>query len=189
MKFDYEYGNTPIDPNEVKGLKVRHISTKAELNEFEEKNISQAVSWVFEKKQQDYLTEAFLRKLHKKMFLDVWTWAGEYRKTNKNIGVEWTIIATEVRKLLDDTNHWLTNNTFPWDEIAAQFHHRLVSIHPFPNGNGRHARLMTDILLKYNSQPIGSWGSSLPRAREEYLKALKEADQGDIVPLVSFIRT
>lgn len=189
MKFDYQYGNTPIDPNEAEGLKIKHISTKAELNEFEEKNISQAVSWAFERTRQDFLTKVFIKKLHKKMFSAVWTWAGEYRKTNKNIGVEWAAIAVEIQKLLDDTKHWLKKNTFPWDELAAQFHHRLVSIHPFPNGNGRHARLMTDIVLKYNSQSPGSWGSSLSRAREEYLKALKSADQGDIRPLIAFIRS
>ena len=140
------------------------------------------------------LTELFLRQCHRKMFGAVWAWAGSFRKTEKNIGVPVRAIAVEMKKLCDDTAFWIQNQTFPKDEIAARFHHRLTWIHPFPNGNGRHARLMTDRLLKVMlKEPGFTWGASdLAQGnsvRKRYILALKSADGGDFKPLLDFVRT
>jgi Fic-DOC domain mobile mystery protein B len=130
------------------------------------------------------------------MFKDVWKWAGKYRKSLKNIGVSAVQIPVEVKKLCEDTQFWIQNHTYSWDEIGVRFHHRLVSIHPFPNGNGRHARLATDILMRANGQEPFTWGGesevdligSAGETRGGYLAALKAADNGDVGPLLSFAR-
>ena len=132
--------------------------------------------------------------VHKRMYADVWAWAGEFRKTNKNIGIDKWQIPTELRYLLDDSRYWHENNTYPPDEIAVRFKHRIVSIHCFPNGNGRHSRLMADIIIeKIYKQPVFSWGaanlSSEGDARAAYLKAVKAADQGDYSLLLAFARS
>jgi len=144
--------------------------------------------------REGVLTEDFLRQLHKRMFGNVWKWAGQYRTSNKNIGVFSELIGTELHKLIDDIRFWIENETFPPDEIAARFHHRLVAIHPFVNGNGRHARLMTDLLLeKQLGRPRFSWGEATleeeGRARSRYIAALRSADQGDYSLLMQFVRS
>lgn len=193
MKCVYPEGATPINADEIAGLIPSHISTQAELNEFEQANITRAQIWAFERKHKDLLSVQFIRLLHKKMFGEVWEWAGEFRRTNKNLGVDSTEIAAEVFKLYDDAKYWLEHQTYVLDELAVRFHHRLVSIHPFVNGNGRHARLMTDILLKTHNRPKFTWGSaSLTNpgmARERYIKGLKEADAKNIGPLLRFARS
>ena len=139
------------------------------------------------------LDEKFLNGLHKRMFGRVWKWAGRYRQSNKNIGVEAYRVPTELRQLIDDTAYWINNDTFPPDEIAARFHHKLVWIHPYPNGNGRHARLATDLLLTALGKPRFTWGSeSLTDAgetRKRYVTALRAADNHDIGPLLEFLRS
>jgi len=104
----------------------------------------------------------------------------------------WQIV-TELRNLLDDTKYRIEHQTFPIDEIAARFHHKLVWIHPFPNGNGRHARMMTDILLKQLGESRFTWGQQslveVSEARQEYIKALRAADGGSIQLLLTFVRT
>ena len=188
-------GATPLDPNELEGLIPKYISTRGELNILEQENILEGEAWVKGKKK-DLLNDAFFRRLHKKMFKNVWKWAGEYRKTGKNIGVPCEQISTELKKLCYDVKYWVENETYNWDEIGARFHHRLVFIHPFPNGNGRFARLMTDVLLEANGQKTFSWGlSGLGRGevdaddvRKNYLAALRDADSKSFEKLLKFVK-
>ena len=139
------------------------------------------------------LDEKFLKNLHNKMFGNVWRWAGEYRTTDKNIGVDAYRIPVVLRQLIDDCRYWIENSTYPPDEIAARFHHRLVAIHCFPNGNGRHARLATDLLLMSMEREPFSWGSRYlvkdEEARNKYIASLRVADDHDIGPLLDFVRS
>src|SRR6478735_5790326 len=189
LKLEYIPGQTPLDENEIEGLLISTIATYEELNEFEQQNIEQAILWTLTRtfKQPKILTEEFIKEVHKRMYSEVWKWAGEFRKTNKNIGIEPFKIGPELKYLLDDVNYWINNKTYTPDEIALRFKHRLVSIHCFPNGNGRHSRLMADILIeKAFKLPVFSWGASIlsmqNNSRTEYLKAVKAADKGDINP-------
>lgn len=194
MKSKQPAHGTPLDPEEVEGLLLPHITTRQELNYWEQKNITEALQGLAKKKPVSILADPFMRQLHKKMLGSVWGWAGSFRKTEKNIGVPVRSIAVEMKKLCDDAAFWIQNKTFPNDEIAARFHHRLTWIHPFPNGNGRHARLMTDLLLKVLlKEPCFTWGSSdleqRNTFRKRYIHALKSADGGDFKPLLDFVRT
>ena len=195
MKKDPEPSHgTPLDPEEAEGLLLPHITTHQELNYWEQKNITEALQGLVQKKSRDILAGLFMRQLHKKMFGAVWAWAGNFRKTEKNIGVPARSVPVEIKKLCDDAAFWIKNKTFPDDEIAVRFHHRLTWIHPFPNGNGRHARLMTDLLLKtLLRKPCFTWGSSdlaqRNTFRKRYILALKAADGGDFKPLLDFVRS
>lgn len=194
--LSYEYGQTKLDEDEKEGLKIKTITTHKELDEYEQLNIEKALEWTITKKlpANKILSEGFIASLHKKMLGDVWKWAGEFRRTEKNIGVDWINIGIDLRVLLDDTKWWIENEIFPPDELAIRFKHRLVSIHCFPNGNGRHARLMADLIIEmyYGEQPF-SWGRiSLVKAsetRQNYIEALREADRGNIHPLRKFARS
>jgi Fic-DOC domain mobile mystery protein B len=195
LELDYFNGQTPLDEDEKEGLLVSTISTRGELDEFEQQNIENAMTFYWSRriKIEKFFTEEFIREVHRKMFGEVWRWAGQFRKTDKNIGVDKWQIAIELKRLLDDTHYWLNKNVYEPEEIAIRFKHCLVSIHCFPNGNGRHSRLMADLLINrvYNNQSPFSWGASLPeknQAREAYLKALRTADTGDIQPLLEFAR-
>lgn len=195
LKLDYKDGQTPLEEEEKEGLKIKSITTHVELDEFEQLNIEKAVEWTIHTslKPENILTEKFIKNLHKKMYGDVWKWAGEFRRTEKNIGIPWTIIGLELKKLLDDTNYWINNKTFSPEEIAIRFKHRIVSIHCFPNGNGRHSRMMADIIMEsIFGQEIFSWHqSNMVRAnkiRREYIRALKEADNGNIKELIEFAK-
>lgn len=185
--------NTPLSEEELEGLIPSYITFRHELNAVEQENILEAQQWAFRLKHKNLLEERFLRNLHKRMFGKVWKWAGTFRKTTKNIGVAAWDIQVGLRTLLDDTHFWVENETFPIDEIAARFHHRLVFIHPFPNGNGRHARLATDLLLAQLGQPCFSWGrtslAALSETRKEYVTALRDADRGDFTGLLAFVRS
>lgn len=198
LEIEYLPGQTPLDEEEKEGLKILTISTKGELDEFEQKNIEQAVQWTIGKKLKidKLVSEQFVRSIHKRMYDEVWKWAGHFRKTEKNIGVESWRIPTELRQLLGDAIYWIENDTFPEDEIAIRFKHRIVSIHCFPNGNGRHSRLMADLIAeKIFDRKIFTWGQSnsiLSKesdARSYYLKALKRADKGDFIDLLDFARS
>ncbi len=193
MKLEYPEGATPLDPNELDGLIPTYISTQGELNSAEHANILKAETWLLSKKSPDVLNINFLKQLHKKMFEDVWRWAGVFRRTDKNIGIDARQIQTEIYKLCQDTTYWIEKKTYTWDELGARFHHRLVSIHPFSNGNGRHSRLATDILIETNGQNKFTWGTEslvkVGELRTQYLKALKAADQGDFEKLISFIKS
>ena len=196
LNIDYDEGQTPLDEDEKDGLKILTIATRNELDEFEQQNIEEAIQWTLKRKikTEAILTEDFIRKIHLKMYGNVWKWAGEFRKTNKNIGVDKWQIATELKTLLEDTKYWIENNIYSDDEIAIRFKHRLVSIHCFPNGNGRHSRLMADIIVeKVFGEKVFSWGASkLSRQNETrklYLIAIRKADRGGIELLLDFARS
>lgn len=198
MGLDLEYinGQTPLDEEEKDGLLILTIATRGELDEFEQQNIEKAVQWILGRtfKPELFFTEDFVRMLHKRMYADVWAWAGEFRKTNKNIGVDKWKIPSDLKYLLDDAKYWHENNTYTQDEIAVRFKHRIVSIHCFPNGNGRHSRLMADIIIEQiYKQPVFSWGaanlSDEGDTRKSYLKAVKTADRGDYRLLLAFARS
>ncbi|MDP1611513.1 MAG: mobile mystery protein B [Sulfuritalea sp.] len=192
VDFDYPPGATPLDADELASLIPGHITTQGELNEWEQLNIAQGENWA-RKQRKEILNEAFLRQLHKQMFGETWKWAGEFRKSDKNIGVDWLTIGVELKKLLDDAHYQIEHASYPPDEIAVRFHHRLVAIHPFPNGNGRHARLIADLLAERLGQPRFTWGSrSLVDAgdtRQGYIAVLQAADARDIAPLLAFARS
>ena len=198
MGLDFEYinGQTPLDEDEKEGLLIPAIATRGELDEFEQQNIEHAIQWTLTRNfmKQKIFSESFIKDVHKRMYKDVWKWAGEFRKTNKNIGVDKWSISIELKKLLDDANFWVENETYTPDEIAIRFKHRLVSIHCFPNGNGRHSRLIADIIIeKIFQKPVFTWGTAnLTRegdARTEYIKAIKAADLGDYSLLLAFARS
>lgn len=195
--IDYPPGATPLDPNEVDGLLPDYITTQAELNALERENITEATNWAEARRHSDILTATFTLDVHKRMLNRVWRWAGKQRTSNKNLGVFKENISTELANLLADAKYWIENNTYGWDEIGARFHHRLVSIHVFVNGNGRHARIMTNILLSSNGQEPFSWGMKTHSGelevqgalRDEYISALRSADKGDYTALIQFVRS
>lgn len=196
LDFDYSAGQTPLDEDEKEGLLISTITTRGELDEFEQLGVEKVNEWLLTKKLSisKILTEEFVRDLHKRVFTDIWEWAGEFRKTNKNIGVDKIIIGIELKNLLDDCNHWIENKVFPEDEIAVRLSHRMVSIHPFANGNGRHSRLIADVLInKVFGKSYFTWGSQIlikeGEARRSYLKALREADNLDYKSLIKFARS
>lgn len=180
-------GNTPVDPDEIEGILHPHVTTRGELDELEEANIQAGLEWArrrtLERRQVDVLTEHFLFELHTRMFGEVWEWAGEVGKHD---------IRPEIRTLIEDTRYWRDNGTYEPDELAVRFHHRLVSIHPFPNGNGRHARMMADLLAQQLGRPAFSWGGTslteTSELRTAYIDALRAADRGEIDSLVEFAR-
>ena len=196
LELEYIDGQTPIDEDEKEGLLIKTITTRKDLDEYEQLNIEKAIQWTIGKKwKAEYmLTEKFIKELHKRMFGDVWLWAGEYRKTNKNIGVDKYMIGISLKQLLDDSNYWLANKTYPDDEIAIRVKHRVVQIHCFANGNGRHSRLLADIIIeKIFGKTIFSWNmanlSKKSEGRVKYLQAIKAADAGNIMPLIEFARS
>lgn len=198
MGLDLIYidGQTPLDEEEKEGLLISTIATRAELDEFEQQNIEEAIKWTLGRKFKlnNLFTENFIKDVHKRMYKDVWLWAGNFRKTNKNIGVDRWRVAVELKNLLEDIRFWIDNNTFPADEIAIRFKHRVVSIHCFSNGNGRHSRLMADIIIeKIFNKPVFTWGagnlSKENENRKQYLNALKLADQGNYLALLLFARS
>ena len=191
----YNDGQTPLDEDEKEGLLIKSIATRGELDEFEQKNIEDAIQWSLTRrfKSEQILSETFILALHKRMYKNVWRWAGEYRKTNKNIGVNKLEIPVALRSLIDDASYWLENNVYEPDEFALRFKHRLVSIHCFPNGNGRHSRMIADIIIeKIYQLPVFSWGSkSLTDendSRKKYLIAIRKADKGKLDLLLKFAR-
>ncbi len=191
LNFEYGDGQTPIDEAEKEGLLIKSITTKSELDEWEQKNIEDAIVWSITRKfkPEQLLTESFIKLAHQKMFCNVWSWAGDFRQSNKNLGVDRWQIGIELKKLLDDVIFWKVNNVYPPDGIIIRFKHKLVSIHCFSNGNGRHSRLIADMMIEQLfNLPIFTWGLSFEDARKEYLKALKLADQGDYTLLLEFAR-
>lgn len=194
MQYDYLPGATPLDSDEAEGLLLPHITNRRELDRWEQDNIAEAEVWALRRKPRDLLSVDFVCRLHKRMFGNVWRWAGEFRRSGKNIGVECWAIGTSLKNLLDDVQTWIDLNSYPPDEIAARFHHRLVSIHLFANGNGRHARLMVDLLLVHIlGRPRFTWGSeNLVHAgdcRQRYIAALQAADRRQYQPLLEFVRS
>ena len=199
MRFEYPDGATPIDANAAHDLRQPQITTQGQLNEAEQANILNAQLWARSRKHRDLLTESFVKRLHKRMFGDVWKWAGNYRTSelqNDRFAKSWEV-PIQLRQLLADISYQI-DHTQPktaaeWDLLAAHFHHRLVRIHLFRNGNGRHAREMTDLLLIQNGQPSFTWGGASlieqSTLRSQYITALREADGGSYSELVRFVRT
>jgi Fic-DOC domain mobile mystery protein B len=185
-------GGTELTEEEREGLIPSYITLRSELNEAEQANILEAEEWAFTRKR-DLLEEKYLNNLHKRMYGNVWRWAGRYRTSGKNIGIDAYRIPTELRQLLDDCRYWIENGIYEPDEIALRFHHRIVSIHCYPNGNGRHARLAADLLLESMGHERFSWGGKNPvdvgETRERYIAALQAADEHDIGPLLEFVRS
>jgi len=184
-------GATPVDADDAEELIPSHIYTRDDLNLWEQENILQAAAWAL-RTRTPALSEPTIRELHRRMFDQTWTWAGQYRRSDKNVGVWWPTIPEAVRTLLDDGRFWLDHGTFSVDESALRLHHRLVEIHPFPNGNGRHGRLWCDLLLRQNGRPPFEWKNrDLNRTgdahRRAYVRALQVADRGDYQPLFTLI--
>jgi len=185
-------GTTRLDPHEIAGLIPTHIANRGQLDEWELSNILDGERWAFSRRHDDLLKPAFIRELHRQMFARTSRWAGQYRLTEKNIGVAPTEIATALQNLCADVRVQIIFGMPELDEIAARFSHRLVAIHPFANGNGRHSRTMADLLLVQQGSTRFSWGAGdlAPDGdvRQRYLQALRSADNGDFGPLLAFVR-
>ena len=183
--FDEPDDATPLTPKEQRELIPAHIAYRSELNEAEEENIAHGQDWALGRRRE-LLSEKFIKDLHKRMLGDVWRWAGEFRKSERNLGIPFYEIPVAVCQLLDDVKAWIEYKSYPPDEIAVRFHHRLVQIHPFPNGNGRHARLLADLLMMRLGGERFSWGSANLQAagdvRRRYIAALQAADNHDVGP-------
>lgn len=191
--MDYPDGATPLNTDEMEGLKYPHIETRVELDQLEQQNIQEGYNWLKrQRKFKDFISEAFVIELHIQLFGSVWSWAGSFRNSDKNIGIDHLYIGVELRNLLEDARYWLEHGTYNNEEFAARFHHRLVKIHPFPNGNGRHARIMTDVILEkvLGISPV-NWGASgLDKDgehRQRYIQALRAADNNDYQSLIEFV--
>jgi Fic-DOC domain mobile mystery protein B len=196
LSIEYIEGQTPLDEDEKEGLLIKSITTRSELDEFEQLNIEKAIQWTIGKKWKPkyILSDVFVKELHKRMFGEVWSWAGDFRKTNKNIGVDKYQIGISLKQLLDDSLYWLEHKTYSDEEFAIRFKHGIVKIHCFPNGNGRHSRLIADIIIsQIFSKPIFTWNSSnlnkKSEARSNYLIAIRQADSGNFNPLINFAKT
>jgi Fic-DOC domain mobile mystery protein B len=191
IKLEYAPGATPIDAAEVAGLIPAHITLQHELNEYEEANILAATEWLFARRRGDPLEQRFIHAVHRRMFDQTWKWAGLARRSDKNLGVPWAEVAVHVHQMLGDVRAQIEHQAYSPFEIAARYHHRLVAIHVFPNGNGRHARLMADLLLKELTGRQFEWGRGslveMSELRMRYIAALRAADAGDFQPLLAFL--
>ncbi len=190
--FEADDNSTPLTAEEKDGLKLKWITLRSELNEAEARNIAQAQVWLMSNKNKDIYSDTFLRELHKKMFGDVWKWAGAYRTSERNIGVVPYQIPIKLMQLFDDVKFWIENKTYPNREIAVRLHHKLVQIHPFPNGNGRLSRLMADLVLEKLEGTKLYWGNTnlvnVSEVRSSYIAALRKADAGDYADLMEFTK-
>lgn len=193
--FDAAQGQTPLDPDEAQGLRLSWVTTRGDLNVAEGSNIAEGLVWAEAQVAagKHVCTEPFLRALHERMFGRVWKWAGQYRTTERNIGVDPAGIRVDLRNLFDDVAAWQEFDTYDLDEQAARLHHRLTWIHPFPNGNGRTSRAMADLMLASRRAPPFTWGAvagnSAAETRRTYLAAVRAADAHDLRPLLAFVRS
>jgi len=186
-------GATPLDPDQIKGIRFSHLTNMGELDELEDANIQKGLEWLNRQKAEDYLSIEFLSKLHEKLFGDVWKWAGKFRTVEVNISKYRSYdVGPQLKSFFEDAKLWISGGQMSWDEISAEMHHRLVTIHPFPNGNGRTTRIFTEYVQRRNNQPISSWMASLnhkPRERRsKYIKALQSADKCDFTMLIDFMK-
>lgn len=183
---------TPLTEEEMRDLKLAYITNRRELNAAEQENIARGQEWAL-RRRRNLLTENGIKDLHRHMLGDVWRWAGRFRTSERNLGINHWEIPVALRVLLDDAKTWIEAKAYPPDEIAVRFHHRLTQIHPFPNGNGRHARLIADLLVMQLGGERFSWGRANLRdagdLRTRYIAALQAADGYDIAPLVEFARS
>jgi Fic-DOC domain mobile mystery protein B len=192
LNVEYASGQTPLNADEAAQLIPKHIATQGDLNEWEQANILRALPWTRSSKRAPVLTEGFCFELHRRMFDKTWLWAGRSRRSGKNIGCDWRQIPERLNQLLGNTGYWLDESVYSVDEAATRFHHALVLIHVFPNGNGRHSRLMTDCLLREHGHEPFSWGGNLVAAgqlRDHYIGCLRAADAGDLSGLLQFVRS
>ena len=191
--FDETANAIPLEPDEREGLHQTWITYRQELNEAEQTNVTAGTVWAWRVRRRDLLTEQFLRQLHKRLFGNVWAWAGEFRRTERNVGIEPMRIPVDLRMAFDDARYWIEHETFPPDEIAVRLHHRLVAIHPFPNGNGRTTRLIGDLVAARLGREAFTWGrqnlTEVSKTRSKYVAALLAADNNDIEPLLKFARS
>ena len=190
-------GATPLTLEDVAGLKIRSITTHGELNEAEAGNIIRGQQWGLRSRLAhlpQMLSDTFMQRLHREMFGEVWEWAGAYRERDTNIGVGHRLIRQELRRAYDDARAWLEHGTYPPDEFAVRLHYRVVTVHPFPNGNGRHARMVAHLVLlrHFKTEPL-LWGGgamrSIDATRQAYIGALVAADHHDFAPLLRFARS
>ncbi|MEP7235964.1 MAG: mobile mystery protein B, partial [Ignavibacteriota bacterium] len=191
IEMEYSAGQTPLGEEEMDGLR-RRVDSRNVLNALEEQNIIRALNWSsrITVGLEEILSEEFIKRVHQRMFGDVWSWAGSFRRTNKNIGVDKFEISLRLKDICNDCRFWIENKTFAADEIAVRFKHRIVLVHPFANGNGRHSRMIGDILIsKYFKRPEFSWSGksliSVGESRRKYIAALRKADLGDYPDLVT----
>jgi len=199
MKFEYPEGATPIDADAANDLLQPQITTQAQLNEAEKANILKGQLWTRSGRHTEVLDEQFIKNVHKRMFGDVWKWAGKFKRTDhqnerfarrEEVGVR-------LKQLLENTKYRLEHasptNQNEWDQFGAEFHHQLVLVHAFANGNGRHAREITDLLLIQQGQKPFTWGSESltgpSETRQLYIGSLQAADEGDYSKLVEFSRS
>ncbi|MCE9587839.1 MAG: mobile mystery protein B [Verrucomicrobia bacterium] len=194
MNQDDPEGATPLTPTEEEGLIPSHITLRSELNELEQANILEAETWLqTRERRSSALDPLFLKALHRRMFGTIWKWAGHYRKADRNIGVHWPMISSQLELLCREATAWRDEKAFTPDELAIRFHHKLVWIHCYPNGNGRHARLAADLLVMELGSTRFSWGGdsnleSPTEIRKHYIDSLKSADQHDHRALLAFAR-
>src|SRR3954470_17609896 len=190
--FEADDAATALTPAERAELIPTHVTLRGELNELEQRNIVEATSWAFERKRSVF-DEAFLRGLHRRMFDKVWRWAGDYRKTDRNLGVRPHLIQPGLIQAIDEARHWIELESYRPDELAVRFHHKIVLVHPFPNGNGRWSRLASDLLVTAQGGTRFSWGGAdlqaRGTARDRYIDALHAADNHDLAPLINFARS
>ena len=186
-------GSTPLDHDQIIGIRFSHLTTMVELDELEDVNIQNGLEWLNRQKTDDYLSIDFICKLHEKLFSDVWKWAGKFRTAEVNISKYRPYdVGPQLKNFFEDAKVWIASGQMSWDEISAEMHHRLVTIHPFPNGNGRTTRIYTEYVQKRNNQEVTSWNAALahhPKGRREsYIKALRDADKGDFTLLIEFMK-
>lgn len=191
--FQDETGATPLTHEEKLGLLPSYITRRSELNEVEQINITEGERWAFNR-SRDVLDEEFLRDLHRRMFGKVWRWAGDYSKErDRRIGSDNYMIPIDLRALMGEVQAWINLDSFPRDEIALRFHHRLTQIHPFPNGNGRFSRMAADLLITRLGGDRFTWGSvnlvDASATRHAYIETLQAADKHAMEPLLAFARS
>lgn len=190
-------GATPLTVEDLQGLKIPSVTTHGELNAVEAANIVRGQEWARRSRlaqMPGMLSDEFIQQLHSRMFGDVWKWAGQYRKHDTNIGVAHHLIRQELRRLYDDARGWVEYNAYLPEEFAVRLHHRIVSVHPFSNGNGRHARMLADLVLtKHFKQAALPWCGGIARGpdpnRQAYIEALVSADHHDYAALFAFARS
>lgn len=187
-------GETPLNEEDKDGLIPSYLATRGELNAEEQHNILDARAWVLSRRSRlDILDETAIRDLHRRMFGNVWRWAGKWRLRETSIGVDPRQIPVLMRQLANDARYWIANGTYPIDEIAIRYHHRFEQIHPFRNGNGRAGRFAADILAMAHGAKVFTWGAGIQdrrAARQQYIDVLRRADRDlDVGPLIKFSRS
>ncbi len=183
-------GATPLE--DVSDLIPTHILSRDELNEWEAANILKASRRFMARRKEAKITIEWLKSVHRAMFDDTWAWAGKFRRKNFNIGADWHLIPEQMKSLVDDINFWEeADNSLNLFEQSVRIHHRLVKIHPFINGNGRHARLVSDIFLYTHNEKLPKWPDKelidKSDVRKKYIFALQAADKGNYKLLETFI--